>query len=493
MSSSKLLKSICSLCLFATSLAGVVPALEARGAFERPRLLEKRDNCGPGIGSCASGQCCSQYNYCGTTDEYCGSGCKPEYGQCGGSSGGGGTDTLSIPRPKFGSIPYGAQILTCANKGQVAITFDDGPYIYTSQLLDTLSQAGIKSTFFINGANYGDTASAPYPDILRRMVSDGHQIGSHTWSHADLNAIDTNTRRTEMAKIEGLTKSIFGWIPTYMRPPYGNCDGPCQQDMADLGYHVIIWNVDTDDYDNDDPNLIQNAMNNFDNAVSTNAGQNAYISLEHDVHQYTVQALVPHIINTVKSRGYKAVTVGECLGDPSGNWYRDSNGNAVGGSGVVPSPDGTCGAQSGNKYTCAGSKYDQCCSAFGYCGGNDLFCGAGCQSGFGSCSSGPTPSPDGTCGPSSAGKYTCAGSKYDGCCSAFGYCGGSEFFCGTGCQAGYGKCLTPSPDGTCGTQSGGKYTCSGSKYDQCCSAFGYCGGNDLFCGTGCQPWFGACK
>ncbi|KAK0728914.1 hypothetical protein B0T21DRAFT_203386 [Apiosordaria backusii] len=69
--------------------------------------LQKRENCGAGLGSCPAGQCCSQYGWCGVTSEHCGAGCQSGFGTCGGGGGGGNEETLSTPRPKFGSIPYG--------------------------------------------------------------------------------------------------------------------------------------------------------------------------------------------------------------------------------------------------------------------------------------------------------------------------------------------------------------------------------------------------
>ncbi|KAH8901135.1 glycoside hydrolase/deacetylase [Thozetella sp. PMI_491] len=430
---------IVSACLYTAALAAIIPErqLVNFSKNEARSLLGKRENCGPGIGACGGGLCCSQYNWCGNTDEYCGQGCQPAYGACSGTGGGGG-GTLNTPRPKFGSVPYGQVITACSTPGTIAITFDDGPYIYTSQLLDLLAQYGVKSTFFINGHNYVDTSAAPYPDILRRMVNDGHQIASHTDTHADLDATDTNGRRQEMANLEAIVANIFGFFPTYMRPPYGNCGGACQSDLSALGYHIITWNIDTDDYDNDSQGAIVNAMNNFDNAVSGDAAHNAYISLEHDVHQWTVQALAAHIIQTAHNRGYRTVTVAECLGDSSGNWYRDATtGNAVGGGGAGASPNGHCGSNNGG-YTCAGTSFGRCCSQFGYCGTSDLFCGSGCQSGYGSC--GITPTQDGTCSANSGGRYSCTGSSFGRCCSYWGYCGGNDLFCGLGCQSDWGAC-----------------------------------------------------
>lgn len=106
-----------------------------------------------------------------------------------------------------------------------------------------LKQYNAKSTFFMNGMNFGDATQAPYPDVMRRMYSEGHQLASHTWSHADLNTLDSAGRRSQMAQLEALLKTNFGFIPTYMRPPYGNCNSDCLADMAALGYHVILWNI----------------------------------------------------------------------------------------------------------------------------------------------------------------------------------------------------------------------------------------------------------
>jgi peptidoglycan/xylan/chitin deacetylase (PgdA/CDA1 family) len=65
----------------------------------------------------------------------------------------------------------------------VALSYDDGPYIYTEQLLDTLKQYGFHATFFITGNNNGKgeiDITSPYPDLTERMIAEGHQVASHT-------------------------------------------------------------------------------------------------------------------------------------------------------------------------------------------------------------------------------------------------------------------------------------------------------------------------
>jgi peptidoglycan/xylan/chitin deacetylase (PgdA/CDA1 family) len=72
-------------------------------------------------------------------------------------------------------IPYGAYIHHCYVPGTVALTFDDGPYIFTEELLDILAAYGAKATFFVNGYNLANNEW-----LLRRVVNEGHQLASHT-------------------------------------------------------------------------------------------------------------------------------------------------------------------------------------------------------------------------------------------------------------------------------------------------------------------------
>jgi hypothetical protein len=106
------------------------------------------------------------------------------------------------------------------------------------------------------------------------------------------------------------------------------------------------------------------------------------------------------------------------------------------------SPDGSCGPSNGGT-TCTNTAFGSCCSQYGYCGNTAAHCGAGCQTGFGSCDAlaGPPVSTDGTCSSNSSPQgATCAGSAFGDCCSEYGYCGGTNAYCGTGCQAAFGTC-----------------------------------------------------
>lgn len=120
-------------------------------------------------------------------------------------------------------------------------------------------------------------------------------------------------------------RNIVGFFPTYMRPPYSSCTAACQATMAALGYHIIYFDLDTDDYNNVTPALINNAVNNFNNAVNpSNPATKSWLAIAHDIHPLTATTLTQEMLKTIAAKGYKAVTVGKCLGDPEANWYRGS-------------------------------------------------------------------------------------------------------------------------------------------------------------------------
>ncbi|KAF2742347.1 carbohydrate-binding module family 18 protein [Sporormia fimetaria CBS 119925] len=155
------------------------------------------------------------------------------------------------------------------------------------------------------------------------------------------------------------------------------------------------------------------------------------------------------------------------------------------------SPDGTCGGTKG--YTCGSSGFGDCCSSSGFCGSETAHCSTGCQTQFGSCKGGSKASPDGTCGGTKG--YTCSGSGFGDCCSSSGFCGRETAHCSAGCQTAFGTCSSGSSkistDGTCGGSKG--FICTGSGFGDCCSSSGFCGKETAHCSTGCQTAFGTCS
>jgi peptidoglycan/xylan/chitin deacetylase (PgdA/CDA1 family) len=303
----------------------------------KPRQGGTDGQCGTGFGSCDAGYCCSEAGWCGNDSDYCYSpGCQFTYGPaCPENITPAGTNTSTVARTKLGSIAYGgAGIYECVTPGTVALTYDDGPYKnYTDHILDVFKSYNAKATFFISGNNIGkgeiDT-TAEFVATIKRMNTDGHQIASHTWTHLDLSAITAVQRKNQMYKNEMALRNILGFFPTYMRPPYSSCtaESGCEQAMADLGYHVVYFDVDTDDYNQDSKTQIQNSKNWFKGNITAGgatASNSEWLSITHDIHEQTAYNLTEYMLSTLTTLGYKAVTVGECLGDPSTNWYRSSS------------------------------------------------------------------------------------------------------------------------------------------------------------------------
>ena len=160
------------------------------------------------------------------------------------------------------------------------------------------------------------------------MHAAGHQIGSHGWRHIDVASASSEARFEEVVRLEEALAAILpgGIYPTYFRPPFASCDtAECRADLGELGYHVVNFDVDTKDYEHDSPEGIGLSMDAFAAGVWGGGPEDsAYLVLAHDVYAQTAEALVPFMLEALAERGFRMVTVGECLGDPAENWYRSS-------------------------------------------------------------------------------------------------------------------------------------------------------------------------
>ncbi|KAI6848354.1 hypothetical protein KC332_g7430 [Hortaea werneckii] len=166
------------------------------------------------------------------------------------------------------------------------------------------------------------------------------------------------------------------------------------------------------------------------------------------------------------------------------------------------SEDGLCGSTNGDT-TCEGSDFGECCSAFGYCGSTDSYCGNGCQSDFGVCP--PAISSASSSAASSAATSSRAQSSSLGPVSSSGVgtsplpttpgqVSPSASTSSMDMQPSASSEPTGpvSEDGLCGPDNGDT-VCAGSGFGDCCSQYGFCGGTDGFCGELCQPDYGTCS
>ncbi|ORY01603.1 glycoside hydrolase/deacetylase [Basidiobolus meristosporus CBS 931.73] len=295
-----------------------VIALAATFIEGAPRYLDEQ--CGSKYGSCAPGLCCGQTGYCGYTSGHCSTGCQKDFGIC--------------------DNKIEAEVITgCKMPGTFAVTYDDGPSILTSGLLDYLDEVNVKATFFINGNNRknGDTGNPmltiyELADVVRRAYNSGHQICSHTWAHTDLITVSEQEVVYEMTRLNYAFSKVLGKVPTCMRPPYGDTDGPSRKILYKMGYTVVNWNVDPVDWN--PVNSIDEMYQEYvDQTGSTSPQVGKFISLNHDVWNTTADfrpesyprtiPLAKRSIDYLLGRGWRVVNLAECLQSPP--FYREPN------------------------------------------------------------------------------------------------------------------------------------------------------------------------
>lgn len=131
-----------------------------------------------------------------------------------------------------------------SQKREVALTFDDAPDDeFTPRVLDVLKKERVKATFFVVG-NRVET----HPEIMKRIVREGHEIGNHSYNHANLPKLRDKEFRDQVIRTDKIIQKYTGDIPKIIRPPYGNINEEQIKWLASQGKKVINWNVDSLDW-----------------------------------------------------------------------------------------------------------------------------------------------------------------------------------------------------------------------------------------------------
>ncbi|HZM64145.1 MAG TPA: polysaccharide deacetylase family protein [Candidatus Saccharimonadales bacterium] len=136
--------------------------------------------------------------------------------------------------PAFG--PTDCQVVAC-----VALTFDDGPNaVITPRILDILKQHKAQATFFVLGAHVGGNEA-----LLRRIHSEGHEIGNHSWNHPYLTQVSLQQVQDEVLSTQAAIANAGVPAPHLFRPPYGDINDAV---AAQIPLSIVRWNIDPEDW-----------------------------------------------------------------------------------------------------------------------------------------------------------------------------------------------------------------------------------------------------
>lgn len=194
------------------------------------------------------------------------------------------------------------------NTKRVALTFDDAPDPrYTPAILDILAKNDVCATFFVVGAR-----ASKHPSIVERIHNEGHVIGNHSYDHAVLSKLSLTNYRKQIWQTDVILKTIIGYSPHFIRPPYGETLPQQVKWSKQAGFTIVNWDVDSNDWNNN-PSSVTVLMN------IKKTLQPGSIILQHagggngqDLSG-TVKAL-PQLIQLLHSKGYELVTLPELVG-----------------------------------------------------------------------------------------------------------------------------------------------------------------------------------
>lgn len=193
-----------------------------------------------------------------------------------------------------------------SGKKQIALTFDDAPDThYTPIVLDILKKHNVKATFFAIG-----NLAEKHPEMVRRIVREGHVLGNHTYSHAQLKKLTMEKFIEDIEKSEAALSPLAGYAPRLIRPPYGAVNDDELAWLKDAGYITVNWNVDPEDWKGVSGEQVLKR--------SLEAAKPGAIILMHCATgpggslQGTVDAL-PELISGLRAKGYELVTLTQLL------------------------------------------------------------------------------------------------------------------------------------------------------------------------------------
>jgi len=199
---------------------------------------------------------------------------------------------VSVAAPAAAGIPPDFH----CPRGEVSITFDDGPSRdYTPKLLKILRHEHAQATFFVQGKNV-----KRFPSIVRAAARDGHAVENHSWDHPDLTRLSSRKVDRQLSGTQRAIRAASGHTPTLFRPPYGDDDSRVRKVAGRQHLRAELWTIDTEDWTGISASRIRKA------ALKGLRPHRSNVILMHDAVPNTPKTLkaVPGIVSGLRKKGY---------------------------------------------------------------------------------------------------------------------------------------------------------------------------------------------
>ena len=193
---------------------------------------------------------------------------------------------------------------------RVALTFDDGPSVpFTGQVLDILRKNHIRATFFLCGAN-----AERYPELVRRIRDEGHEIGNHTYSHPYLYLMSRKSIAAEIDRTQDVLEKISGRRPRLFRPPFGVRWFSLWPLLRERGMTMVLWSVRGYDASLDARGIAQTTLDQLHPGAIVLLHDGFETNLPDAIDRSATVRALPSIIEGARRSGYEFAPILEAGG-----------------------------------------------------------------------------------------------------------------------------------------------------------------------------------
>jgi peptidoglycan-N-acetylglucosamine deacetylase len=214
------------------------------------------------------------------------------------------SDSGGKPEPRAEAVSLDPDLVRTASKnnpctaGKVALTFDDGPGVYTEPILQLLRAYDAKATFFVLGAK-----ASQRPQTIRATIADGHLVENHTWDHPHLADLSSAEIEAQISRTQQAVSMAGAPAPTMLRAPFNNQDDQVREAADKQGLRITQWDIDTNDWRG-------RRSEDIANAVISEVRPGSVVLLHDGIQDpsNTLKAL-PAIIEGIRSRGFCTATM----------------------------------------------------------------------------------------------------------------------------------------------------------------------------------------